>query len=597
MENSTLTKSSHLLLIVILLLFLFPDPSTPSPPPSPVRCTNGSTNNCTVTNAYGMFPDRSTCRALKVVYPTSEQELLNSVANATASKTKMKVVTRFSHSIPKLSCPGGSNGLVISTLNLDHVLNIDSTTNQITVESGVTVKALIEAAAKANLVIPYVPYWFGLTIGGLLSTGAHGSSLNGKGSAVHEYVTEMRLVTPAPADQSYARVRVLKIGDPDLDATKVSLGVLGVISQVTLQLQPMFKRSLTFVTRNDLDLADQAVSFGYQHEFADLAWYPGQRKVLYRKDDRVPVNVSGNGAYDFIGFRPTATLAIQTNRFTEKTLETEKDADGKCAYSQLITSTLALLAYGLTNNGLIFTGYPVIGYQNKMEAAGGCAFGLEDGLLTACPWDPRIKESTLIHQTTVSIPLDRVKEFILDLQKLRDLRPAALCGLELYDGVWMRYIKSSSAYLGKEADVLDFDFTYYRSRDPMTPRLYEDFLEEIEQIALFKYGGLPHWGKNRNLAFDGVIKKYKNSQAFLEVKNRYDPDGLFSSEWSDQILGINGSVIVNKAGCALEGLCICSEDLHCAPDKGYYCRPGKIYEDARVCTYEDSSTANLKFMS
>lgn len=78
----------------------------------------------------------------------------------------------------------------------------------------------------------------------------------------------------------------------------------------------MFKRSLTFVTRNDSDLADQAISFGHQHEFADIAWYPGQRKVLYRKDDRVSVNVSGSGVYDFIGFRSTATLAIQVNRFT-----------------------------------------------------------------------------------------------------------------------------------------------------------------------------------------------------------------------------------------------------------------------------------------
>ncbi|KAF3336130.1 L-gulonolactone oxidase 2 [Carex littledalei] len=281
----------------------------------------------------------------------------------------------------------------------------------------------------------------------------------------------------------------------------------------------MFKRSLTFVTCSDEDLAEQAVKFGNQHEFADMSWYPGHRKVLSRKDDRVPVNTSGNGTYDFIGFRSTPTLALQTTRSAEDTAEAAKNADGKCAVSQVTTSTLALAAYGLKNNGLLFTGYPVIGYQDKIQASGGCGFGSEDGLLTACPWDPRIKGS-FFHQTTISIALDKVKEFILDVQKLRDLKPSALCGLELYSGILMRYVKASSAYLGKPSDMLDFDITYYRSRDPMTPRLYEDFIEEIEQMALFKYNGLPHWGKNRNLAFKEVMKKYNNGKAFLEVKDR-----------------------------------------------------------------------------
>ncbi|VAH85511.1 unnamed protein product [Triticum turgidum subsp. durum] len=270
------------------------------------------------------------------------------------------------------------------------------------------------------------------------------------------------------------------------------------------------------------------------------------------------MNASGEGVFDFIGFRPTSTLLIRANRLTEELSEQAGDGNRR---------------------------------QDRMQASGGCLTAPEDGLRTTCPWDPRVRSTGFFHQTAFSMPVSRARAFIKEVRRLHDLNPGSLCGIDLYNGILMRYVKSSTAYLGKSAvrgqsaDMVEFDMTYYRSRDPRRARLYEDVLEEIEQMGVFKYGGLPHWGKNRNVAFVGASRKYPKMRDFLLVKDAYDPDGLFSSDWSDMMLGIGGDTPTNIApGCALEGMCVCSQDVHCAPEQGYVCRPGKVYRNARVCT-------------
>ncbi|XP_010534726.1 PREDICTED: probable L-gulonolactone oxidase 6, partial [Tarenaya hassleriana] len=222
--------SSYYLLILQLLLSAVGS----TPPEEPFTCVSANTN-CTVTNAYGTFPDRSVCRAAKVVYPTNEVELVTAVAEATRIRQKMRVVTRFGHSIPKLACTDGEDGLLISTKFLNRTVSVDPNALTMTAESGLSLRQFIRDAAAVGMALPCGPYWWGSTVGGLLATGSHGSTLRVNGSGIHDYVTEIRLISPGTVGEGFVKVRVLNYENyyppMDFNAVMVSLGVLGVISQ------------------------------------------------------------------------------------------------------------------------------------------------------------------------------------------------------------------------------------------------------------------------------------------------------------------------------------------------------------------------------
>lgn len=218
-----LLAAVHLLLITT---------TTAIPPLLPVRC-NGI--DCTLYNSYGAWGDRKDCRVPNVTYPTTEEELRSAVAYATKNNLKVKVVSRFSHTIPKLACPNAVNSLLISTAKYDSSIEIDAERLTVTADAGVPLRELIDKVEEANLSLATAPYWEGVSVGGLISTGSHGSSWWGRGGAVHDHVVGLSLVVAAKKSEGYAKVIGINGGDPLLDAAKVSLGLLGVISKVRIR--------------------------------------------------------------------------------------------------------------------------------------------------------------------------------------------------------------------------------------------------------------------------------------------------------------------------------------------------------------------------
>jgi L-gulonolactone oxidase len=110
--------------------------------------------------------------------------------------------------------------------------------------------------------------------------------------------------------------------------------------KVTLAIQPLFKRSVTFSERDDDLVTEQVATFAYWHEFADIAWFPGHGRAVYRIDDHLPLSASDDGAMDFIGFHATPTLVIQATRLAEDLFERASNGSGKCLTSRVTHAAL-----------------------------------------------------------------------------------------------------------------------------------------------------------------------------------------------------------------------------------------------------------------
>lgn len=93
-SNSKMTLSSFCLGILLSYTILCKNVVHCELPEEPIKCSFGN-SDCVITNSYGSFSDRSTCRAADAVYPENEDRLISYVRDATMMKRKIKVFSRL----------------------------------------------------------------------------------------------------------------------------------------------------------------------------------------------------------------------------------------------------------------------------------------------------------------------------------------------------------------------------------------------------------------------------------------------------------------------------------------------------------------------
>ncbi|MFT4575281.1 MAG: L-gulonolactone oxidase [Polaribacter sp.] len=404
---------------------------------------------------------------------TTEKELQEIVRNS----EKIRV---FGSKQSSSDIVSGAETLVdITTYN--KILSFNESEHTITVQSGVVLGNLLETIEAKGWCIPCLPDINTVTIGGALATGTHGTS----GKLLCEYMTSCRIVL---ADGS---IKEVTNKDDLINAARVSLGALGVMSEITFQCEPIYTLHLKEGPEDDNEWLPKIEERLQKHDFLRVLWLPHTDKGYVITGDKIDPNTAINEDLGpkYLKHRRTASkvlykythvfpwiTAIANKLLYRAFFSARKEHKGSLYQATVTKSRGATLELAEWTIGLEL--FPKVFEELKTEIN---------------KWS---------NKSFIHIPMD-----IRFVYK---------------DTSWLSY-----AY-GKDTVTMGCV-----SRNAATADTYEAF-KSIEKIFL-KYGGKPHWGK-RFMAKDAEISKiYDKWEDFKLLRRKLDPTNKFLNPYLTEL--------------------------------------------------------------
>lgn len=207
--------------------------------------------------------------------PRSTEQVIAIVKKSVAEGKKIRV-SGARHSWNSVII--GDTSVYLSTVNLTKVGAVAKKAGKasVVVGAGVMLGDLTDHLYKKGYSLGFaMPEFRGLTIGGLIATGSHGSSRR-YAAVSPQIVKSLKLVTASGAVLDLSR------NDGDLfKAATVSLGALGVVTELELELVPRFNVKMT---SSVMDLTQASfsdfINAAPKEDFLFAMWFPRLKKVV-----------------------------------------------------------------------------------------------------------------------------------------------------------------------------------------------------------------------------------------------------------------------------------------------------------------------------
>ncbi|HET9380739.1 MAG TPA: D-arabinono-1,4-lactone oxidase [Streptomyces sp.] len=215
-------------------------------------------------------------RPAREAAPASVGELAEAVRRAAEDGLRVKAVG-MGHSFTSVAA---TDGLLIRPDLLTGIRTIDRDAMTVTVEAGTPLRRLNLALAREGLSLTNMGDIQEQTVAGAVSTGTHGTGRDA--ASIAAQITALELVT---ADGSVLACSARE--NPEVfAAARIGLGALGVVSAITLRVEPVF-----LLTAREEPMPFDRVLADFdqlwtENEHFEFYWFPHTRRCHTKRNNR-----------------------------------------------------------------------------------------------------------------------------------------------------------------------------------------------------------------------------------------------------------------------------------------------------------------------
>ncbi|KAI0753251.1 hypothetical protein C8Q80DRAFT_502896 [Daedaleopsis nitida] len=488
---------------------------------------------------YNTFdgPGFPACNEVAAVYhPTTIDEMAVIVKNASAAGVPVRASGK-GHMWYDTMCTDDPNTVIVVTEALAGFSNFtapdESGTGSVVIEAGVTFFELADYLHAHNTSIGYSLVNWNITVAGALAMGAHRTALS-QPAVVAGAALAMDILL---ANGTFVHLSQAEHGDTDdWKAATTSLGLLGIISRVTVKIFPEFKLSVNQKILSEDEVLNGDI-FGLINPYptANFWWWPGQKKFHYRTYDIVPNEDSGEG------FQSTFSVSA----FEGNTAKTLLEGGAKSSTVNLLTETTFFTIWSAPNYHDKNTDIPILFWPVTGWSYDSLIGGLYPNTLPEWDYDLHGKTLELAFPVTMAnAMLKRVREKFDEAEDNGHLMTSTYrSGINIKFGQKFDDLLGQTSTLPQNTDAdwskgtIMFDFPSYLPNSGV--RYNEPFYADLAETLVNEFPARPHWTKNTREVYQNSLKNLDPEilSRFAAVRERFDPNKTFASIVG-QIIGV-----------------------------------------------------------